>query len=142
MVMFSIMVRLLNQRLRGQEAWRTSDDSSALERLTLRLQAALYAEQERHIRIAVIGTGTAWVCFCGLLARRAYEYVYLPGQWRQNQSHMESAPLAGIFVFTCAFAMRPTDRYAMRFVCVLTIAFGAYVTYEVRDTRRQPRSLG
>jgi len=104
--------------------WRRSADPPIIDRLVVRLQAALHAEQERRLRI-LIGTCTAWLLFWALLAHRAHTLA-------QPYDHKDVlAPLGPIFIFACCISLRPTDHVATHIVILLVIANIAFLCYTV-----------
>jgi len=125
----------------GAPEWRS--EQPAVNRLMLRLQAALRAEQGRHLRLVVIGASTVWVAFLSLVRDRGLGLLTHRGLREQRYSVSQDEmlpPLAALIVLPCLLALRPTDRIVMRVVCLLNLGAFAYVAYDVRSPQARAPS--
>jgi len=123
------------QRKYAVSSWFGRSELPALNRLSLRVQAALRAEQSRHMRIALIGTSSAWVLFCVVLGEFAKNSQGLFRGAAPRRSIVEDEmlpPSFMLFAFAFLLALRPTDRKAILFVSVLVLGILAFMSFDVR----------
>jgi len=123
------------------QAWRSADAVPVKKQLQAnqlmrRLQAALRAEEDRRLRIALIVQGTVWAAFCGLFGPQLWaaycDHYYSSLGSRAGPREMACHPFVPVVVLGCVLALRPTDKIAMNVVYILMMAFKSLLVYQVR----------
>jgi len=129
-----------------QQAWRSADvvpaNTLQAHQLARRLQAALRAEEDRRLRIALLVQGTVWAAFCRIVWGAFCDSVnhqYSSLEWcaraGPRSAEMASHPFVPVFVLGCVLALRPTDKIAINVVYILMMAFISGLVYQVRCAR-------